>query len=212
MRVVLAVALAVGLGALALDMSRAAPRTAGSNHVSPAVFAAVVPARGELCEPLPPLPSDAARAQLLIGTYGPPVPALSLRYLDASGAIVASGQLTAGVPQGVVSVPLHRVAAGSATRACLRVGGSVSKIALGGEAGAINAGSEYVNGKQQPGLVSIVYQRAGSESWWELLPTLAGRFGLGKASVLGDWALLAAALALAAVWVGAVRLLLRELT
>ena len=37
------------------------------------------------------------------------------------------------------------------------------------------------------------------------------RFGLGKASFFGDWTLPAVALLLLGVWVGTVRLLLREL-
>src|SRR5438309_9787562 len=106
-------------------MSGSAPRGAGSNHVSAAVFAASVPAHGELCEPVVPLPADAARVQLLIGTFGHPVPALDLRYLDGAGAVVASGHLAAGGNEGIVTVPLRQGPRGGlATRACLRVGGS----------------------------------------------------------------------------------------
>ncbi len=38
------------------------------------------------------------------------------------------------------------------------------------------------------------------------------RFGLGKASLFGDWTLPAMALALLGVWIAAVRLLAKELT
>jgi hypothetical protein len=69
-----------------------------------------------------------------------------------------------------------------------------------------------VDGSQQPGRISLLYLRAGSETWWQLLPTLARRFGLGKASFFGAWTLPLAALLLLGVWVSAVRLLLRELT
>jgi hypothetical protein len=211
-RLVLAIALPLVLGALVLDMSASAPRGAGSNHVSAAVFAANVPARGELCEPVVPLPSDAARVQLLIGTFGHPVPPLDLRYLDSSGAVVASGHLAGGAKEGTVSFPLHqRSGAGGAARACLRVGGS-SNVVLGGEGGPVNAGSELVNGAPQGGLVSLMYLRSGSESWWQLLPTVARRFGLGKASVFGEWTLPVLALLLLVVWVSAARLLVRELT
>jgi hypothetical protein len=72
--------------------------------------------------------------------------------------------------------------------------------------------AEVVDGSQQPGRISLLYLRAGSESWWQLLPTLSRRFGLGKASFFGAWTLPLAALLLLGVWVSAVRLLLRELT
>jgi hypothetical protein len=210
-RVVLAVALVLALGAVVVDMSGSAPRTAGSNHISAAVFAATVPPRGELCEPVLPPPSDAARVQLLIGTFGHPVPALDLRYLDASGTTVAHGHLVAGAVEGVVTLPLSQArGAGGATRACLRVQGS-SKTALGGEGGPASSDSEIVDGVPQGGLVSLVYLRSGSESWWQLLPTLGHRFGLGKASFFGEWTLPVLVLALAGVWFGATRLLLREL-
>jgi hypothetical protein len=211
-RVVLAVSLTLALGAVALDMSGSAPRTAGSNHVSPSVFAATVPPHGELCEPVVPVPSDAARVQLLIGTFGRPVPVLDVRYLDASGAVVASGRLAAGGREGLVTIPLSESrGAELATRACLRVGGS-SKVVFGGEGGPVSAGSEVVNGAPQGGLVSLLYLRSGSESWWQLLPTLARRFGFGKASLFGDWTLPVLALLLAGVWFAAARVLLRELT
>ncbi|HEX3141664.1 MAG TPA: hypothetical protein VHQ87_16530 [Rhizobacter sp.] len=204
-------ALLLALGAVVLDMSGSAPRTAGSNHISTAVFAATVPPHGELCEPVVAPPTDAARVQLLIGSFGQPVPALRLRYLDAAGAVVADSQLAAGGTEGVVTLPLRekRGAAG-ATRVCLRVGST--KIVLGGEGGPASANSEIVNGIPQGGLVSLFYLRSGSESWWQLLPTLTRRFGLGKAPLFGDWTLPVLVLALAGVWFGAARLLLRELT
>ncbi len=211
-RIVLALALVFALSALILDMSGTAPRTAGSNHVSPAVFAAAIPAGGEVCEPVVPLPSDAARVQLLIGTFGKPAPALTLRYLDASGAQVAEGEIAAGAREGLVTLPLHQGrGAGSAARACLRLRGG-SRIVLGGEGGPASASTEIVNGTPQGGLVSLIYLRSGSESWWQLLPKLSSRFGLGKAALFGSWTLLVLALLLIGVWLATVRLLLRELT
>jgi hypothetical protein len=212
LRIVLAVALLFALSALVLDMFGSAPRTAGSNHVSPAVFAATVPAGGEVCEPVVPLSADVTRVQLLIGSFGRPVPALALRYLDATGSQVAHAEIAAGRREGLVTLPLHQGrGAGSATRACLRLRGG-SKIVLGGEGGPVSAATETVNGRPQGGLVSLVYLRSGSESWWQLLPTLSRRFGLGKAALFGDWTLPVLALLLLGVWVATARLLLRELT
>jgi hypothetical protein len=83
-------------------------------------------------------------------------------------------------------------------------------VVLGGENGP--GGTEVVNGQRQPGDISLLYTRQGSESWWQLLPTLVTRFGVGKASFFGDWTLPVIAFLLLAVWAAVVRLLLRELT
>jgi hypothetical protein len=211
-RVVLGVALLLVAGGLALDMSGRAQRGAGSNHISPAVFSASVPTGGLVCQPVTSLPSDAARVQLLIGTYGHAVPDLEMRFLGARNTEVAVGHLPAGAREGLVTLPLiHLRAAPAPERACLRVAGT-SPVVLGGEAGPVDPGAESINGRQQPGRVSLLYLRSGKESWWQLLPTLAHRFGLGKASLFGDWTLSVVALLLLGVWVGAVRLLVRELT
>jgi hypothetical protein len=211
-RLVLAVALLAVTGALVLEMSGSAPRSAGSDHVSAVVLAAAVPGGGEVCQPVAPPPSDAAQVQILIDTAGRPVPDLSVRLLDAAGNEAAAGQRPAGGREGYVALPLRRVrGAPAATRACLRIGGS-SKVLLGGEGGPLSPITEVVDGSQQPGRISLLYLRAGSESWWQLLPTLSRRFGLGKATFFGAWTLPLAALLLLGVWVSAVRLLLRELT
>jgi hypothetical protein len=214
-RLALGLAALLVLALLALEMSGSAPRSAGSDHNNPAVFAATVPGGGTVCQPIVPLPEDVARAQLLIGTYGHPVPALQLTFSGAAG-VVASGTRPAGGAEGTVLIPVHRVSdsgSGSSSVAssfCLHVGGH-STVALGGEGGPIGASSELVNGVAQGGRVSLLYLRAGSESWWQLLPSLDHRFGLGKASVFGDWTLPVLALMLLGIWIAALRLLLRTL-
>jgi len=209
-RVVLAVALLAVVGVLVLEMSGSGPRMAGSNHISPAVFAAVVPGGGLLCEPDSSPPPGAADAHLVIGTYGHPMPPLELSFRAASGAVLSSGRRRAGGPQGAVSIPLSRPH-GEAVQSCLRVAGR-NQIAVAGE--AVPPGSSIggaVDGKPQAGRASLTFYRAGSESWWHLLPTLSQRFGLGKATFFGDWTLPAMALMLLAVLAAALRLLLREL-
>jgi hypothetical protein len=239
----LGLAVLLVLAALALDMSGSAPRGAGSDHNNAAVFAATVPGGGTLCQPIAPLPGDAARAQLLIGTYGRPVPALTLSFTDSGGTgTLATGSLGAGAHEGLLTIPIQRVteapalpsanlahppanlahppanlaahrppaAAGEASRFCLTIGGRAN-VALGGEGGPIGPSSEVIDGSAQAGRVSLLYLRAGSESWWQLLPTLDHRFGLGKAGVFGDWTLPFLALLLAGAWVLVIRLLLHEL-
>jgi hypothetical protein len=210
-RLVLGVALAVVAGALILDASGHAVRGAGSDHSSPTVFTPTVPPGGVVCQPAAFLPDDAARVQILVGSFGRPVPDLRLRFLDAGNTEIATGHLPAGAREGIVTIPLrHAHAARTATSVCITAG-RTSPIALGGETGPINPSSEQIDGRQQPGRISLLYFRPGAESWWHLLPELTRRFGLGKASFFGDWTLPVAALLLLSVWVAAIRLLAREL-
>lgn len=207
-RVVLAVGVLLILGVFALEMSGKATRTAGSDHVGTPAFAAIVPGGGTTCQPVSPPPPDTGSVRLLIGTYGRPVPTLTLRFLS-SGVGIGGGALAAGAQQGWVTVPLRymRPVAGPVT-VCLRIGGR-SKVAIAGESGP--GGTERVNGKPQPGDIGLLYNRRGRESWWQLLPTLDTRFGLGKASFFGDWTLPVMAILLIGIWVATIRLLDREL-
>jgi hypothetical protein len=211
-RVVLAVALALVIGALALDMSGRAPRTAGSDHTAPVGFIATLLGARELCQPQMTLPSDAASVQVLIGTYGLPVPELSVRFLGAGGRVLTGGRLAAGAVQGDVSIPVsYPHGPDTESTMCVRVGGH-KRMVLGGNVATAGPSSEEVGGRPEAGRISVEYLRPDRESWWQLLPTLSRRFGLGKSPLFGDWTLAAVALLLLGVWVFTVRLLARELT
>jgi hypothetical protein len=216
-RLVLAIGLVLVAGALALELSGTAPRTAGSDHTSPVIFAVTAPGGGAVCQQAPYLPPDAARVKLLIGTFGRPVPELRLAFLDARGREVAEAHRAAGGREGPLLLDLRwlsgapgRWTAASATVACLHVE-RAGNIAIGGEGGPPNPQSAMLGTKPQPGRISLIYLRSGEESWWQLLPSLARRFGVGKASLFGTWTLPVIALLLVAVWIATTRLLLREL-
>ncbi|HEY5198071.1 MAG TPA: hypothetical protein VIJ51_13705 [Solirubrobacteraceae bacterium] len=207
-RAVVAGALAVVVAGLVITLSHRAPRDAGSDHIVPAMFSATLPKGGELCQANPYLPPEAATAQILVGTYGRPVPALGLRFLDPTGAVVSSGRLPAGAPEGTVSIPISRATdPGRAAKLCLTVAGH-SKVVVGGLGIPLDPTAEFVNGTQQNGRISVVYYRAGEESWWSLLGVLDQRFGLGKAGFFGDWTLPACFVLLLACWALVVRLLI----
>jgi hypothetical protein len=211
-RAALAVALALVVGALVLIMSGRAARLSGTDHTNPNEFVATLHSGQELCQPGMLLPNDAQRVEILVGTYGHPVPALAMRFLAASGQLT-SGRLAPGAKEGDVSVPLrypHGPTVGGTL--CVHVGASPANTVLGGDVFAPGPSSEQVDGKPQGGRISVSYLRPGRESWWQLLPTLDRRFGLGKASFFGDWTLPVAALVLLGVWVAAARLLVREST
>lgn len=208
LRLVVGVGVLIIVGAFILDMSGSARRLADTDHVSTPVFAANVPGGGTACQPLGGVPNDVAGIQLLIGTFGQPVPSLGFSFLGRDGKLLAVGNLRGGAHEGQVVIPLTRAGnLSAATQGCLHVSGT-HEVVLGGEAGP--GGAEVVNGKRQPGNIGLTYLRPGSESWWHLLPTLDTRFGLGKASFFGDWTLPVMAVLLLGVWIAAIRLILRE--
>lgn len=210
MRIALGVALLIVLGTLAIELSGQASRIASTNHVNPLEFSAAMPAGGTLCQPGVQLASDAASFKILIGTYGRPVPAAASTFTDAQGRLIASGHIPAGRAQGYVTLPLsypHGPSTGGTL--CIRFAGH-EKLVIGGEPAYASPATEQINGQPAAGVIDIVFLRPGRESWWELLPTLAYRFGLGKSSLFGDWTLPCATLLLAAAWLLALRLLTRE--
>jgi hypothetical protein len=210
-RVVLGAALLAVLVVFAIDMSGSAPRLAGWDHTNPVVFSVAVPHGGQLCQPAPFLPPEAASMRFLLGTYGKPAPSFDFTFTTAAGAVSATADLPAGVQQGTEKVAIKRVrGAGETTNMCVQVGGK-NKVVLAGESGPASPANAVVQGQPQGGRVSLFYLRRGSESWWQLLPTLITRLGLGKAPLFGDWTLPVLALLLAGVWIASLRLLAREL-
>lgn len=210
--VALAIALLLVVGGLLLDMSGRAPRLAATDHTNAVSFVAALYGGQELCQPHMVLPSEAARLQVLVGTYGRLVPELGARFfVSSTGRTLTAGILPAGAKQGYVYIPIahpHGPAVGGTL--CIRADG-IHKIVLGGAPFATGTESEKIDGRAVPGRIYVDYMRAGSESWWQLLPTLDQRFGLGKSPVFGDWTFVVLALLLLGVWIATVRLLLREL-
>ncbi len=211
-RAALAIALLVTVGALVLDMSGRAQRIAATDHSSAPAFVASVAPGGTLCQPLMVLPADARRLEILVGTYGHPVPRLAADFRDTRGQVLASGTLREGAHEGYVQIPLgYQRGVTARGTLCLHVGRVVQPIVFGGEPYPASASSEQVDDHPQSGRIDVVYLRGGRESWWQLLPTLDRRFAFGKSDLFGGWTLPAMALLLLAVWVATVRLLLREL-
>lgn len=209
LRVALAVALLCVLGVFALEMSGSAPRLASTNHVDAREFVATIPPHGTLCQPGVLLPPEAASVQTLIATYHRPVPTLAISFV-ARGRTVTSGRLSAGAKQGYVTVPLHYPHGPTlAGTLCIRMDNG-HRIVVGGEPFAVSPSTERVDGQPQAGSIAISFMRPGSESWWQLLPTLIGRFTYGKSAFFGDWTLPLAALLLLLVWIATIRLLAGE--
>ncbi len=207
-RVVLGVALALVALAVVVALSQGGDRRAGTNLVPVAGTPVELRGGGRACQ-LTRLLDDAQRVELFVDAGGGRVPALAVSFADADGATVASGERPAGAPGGNVVVPLDRRVDGNrpSTRFCVRNEGT-RRIALGGAPTPPDAAAT-VAGRPAGGVIAVTYLRPGRETWWQLLPTISTRFGVGKAPVFGAWTLPVAALLLLGAWAGAVRLLLR---
>jgi hypothetical protein len=188
------VAVAVGLAIVLLDT---APRQAGTNSVPESGEALTIEGSGSHCQGDQVIPADAASLRLLLGTFERPTPELDVS-VRARGETISSGRLPAGGREGRVVIPIEPVAAlHDHAEVCIevRAPGEGRRIVLYGV----------------PGQVRFEWLRAGEESWLELLPTVAHRFGLGKPFLSGAWVLGLAAALLAAAWAVALRTTVREL-
>ena len=213
-RVVVAAALVVVAVAVALALGRSTAPYAGSDHIVPAVFAAAVPPGGSVCQVNPYLPPGAAAAQVVLGSYGRPIPPLEIAFTDAAGARVAAGRLL-GAREGTARIPIAPVpdaaAAARAVKVCLTVAGPATSVLVGGVGIPPDPTDETIDGVPTGGRISIIYPAAGGPTaWWSRLATIDDRFGLGKAAFFGGgWTLPACVVALLAAWALAVRLLVR---
>jgi hypothetical protein len=191
---VLAAGFALLLVALAVTLLQSAPRSAGSNFVPEAEEVVKLRGSDRRCQGGETVPADAGALRLLIGTYGRPAPELRVVVREPGGRTVTSGRLPAGGPEGHVDIPVRQVdRMRQGLRVCVLVGGPGQTVLYG----AANQ-------------LRFEWMRPGSESWLELVPTIAHRFALGRWNPLGSLLLPALALLLVAAWVGAARLVVRE--
>ncbi len=182
------------LAALGIVLTDSKPRQSGSNYVLEVGPVKDINGDGVLCQRDTPLPADTDRVRILLGTSGRPTPRVVVTA-TSEGRRVLAGSLPGGGSQGHVVVPLRPVNRVARTaRVCVRIEGSGQTILFGSH-----------------GLVRLEWLRPGSETWLDRLPTVARRFGYGKANAFGAWLLPIAALVLLLAWLLAGRLLLREL-
>jgi hypothetical protein len=209
-RVVLGVALALVAVGLVAVLSQRGERMAGTSFVPNRTFAVELPPHGRACQPGTHLADDSAAAVVLVGSFGRPVPALTLTFTEPGGRLVARGSVAGGGPEGERTVPFERVVEGGreGVIACVRNHGDV-RVALGGDTAAPPTAAR-VGGAVTQGAVGFRYLRVGDESWSAIAPVVAQRFGLGKSALFGTWTLPVLALALIALWFATLRLLGRE--
>jgi hypothetical protein len=198
MRPAAAAAVAAGslilIAALALVLTDSKQRESGSNNVAELEPVAEIQGSGMRCQRRAPLPADTAAVRILLGTYGAPTPDLEVTATSA-GRPIASGILPGGGREGHVDVPLAPVVHQPRTaRVCVRIEGDGRTVLYGSS-----------------GIVRLEWLRPGRETWLDLAPAVARRFGYGKANAFGAWLLPIAGLVLALAWLLAARILVREL-
>ncbi len=198
MRITL-VAVAGGVAALialALVLGDSERRQAGSNYVPEYAEALTLRGTDQHCQSQEIVPKGTGALRLLIGAYGRPTPPLSVR-VDAAGGPLTGGRLAKGRSEGHVVVDLTPVEKTTPNATvCIRARASKGqRTVLYGTLGKVR----------------FEWLRNGRESWFELLPTIAHRFSLGKANPVGGWLLAVAGLLLLLAAGAALRLATREL-
>jgi hypothetical protein len=193
-RVVLAAGLVLLLAAIVFTLTQSVPRAAGSNHIPEIEEAAKFgKTGGRHCQTGETIPGDAVALRLLVGTYGRPAPEMRVTARRRGGETFMTGERPAGGREGrleISVVPVPQTVTG--VRICIQVRGG--RTVLYGAAGRVR----------------LEWMRASSESWFALVPTVAHRFGLGRASLAGSAMLPLVALLVLAAWAAVIRLVLRE--
>lgn len=217
--IVVAIGLAALLAGVVIDASGSATRMAGSNMVGQNTVVrggkvvrdvlpvAKLPPGGRLCQPWI-VPADTAALRVRIYTSARTTPSLAGEILTR-GRTVSTGTLPAGPPHYFLDVPLTRVRRTVLDGQICLTNRGPGTVSLGG-APTPQAQAPRVGGVPQAGLVRFEFMRPGSESWWQLLPTLEHRFGLAKSRWTGSWTFVLTGLLMVLAIGLAVRTLLRE--
>lgn len=177
------------LGALLVVLLAPANGQSGSNKLTPQAFVLVAEPGQEVCQPES-VPDPTGSIRMTIGTYGRSTPPV-VATLRVGRRVLARGVRRAGWREGVVELPLPvRRGVRARTRLCVRAAGPV-RMALGGERVAPFA---RVGGRLVRARAAVVFLLPGERSWAASAGDIAGRFGYGRADLLGGhWALWAAA-------------------
>jgi hypothetical protein len=207
---------AVGVLALlvtfALALLGSEPRVSGTDYTPPEAFSITLPPGQQVCQAHELLPANTAAVRLTIGTAGAPGPPLTLTATGPSGRPLTRGGLAAGWHEGVVRIPVQHVSSPTnEARVCLDVPPAPRGRTI--ELGGITQPGYTVeiDGRTFLGPhMRLDYLRPGSESWYELLPTIVHRFSLAKAGFLRDWEWAAALLLVLATAFLAIRTVLRS--
>lgn len=192
-------------GGLAVTLSRADVRTAGTDDVTVSGIVATLHGGDRVCQDGERVPAGAAAIALSADHAGGPAPALTVELLDAATrARIAAGTTAVAWGLSTASVPLHPpVVRERAVRVCVALGARSSGTARLLGAPAQGAQSATVRGTPLGGRLRVEYRRASAESWWAFAPTVVDRIGRGHAWSGASVALLAGLLTLTSILLAA---------
>jgi len=200
----IAIAFGLALGVLLLVvvvlLSQHGRRLAGTNNIYDRYTVVRLAAGGETCDHEETIPAGTAFVRLTVDPAGMGAP-LTVQLRDASDRVLARGRLAGGWSGQRVDIPVPEVRRTLPdANVCIAAAG---KLWLRGySAGDVRKGTD-TNGKSSPDSIRLAYVRAGSETWWSILPAVAHRMGLDRGRLFdGTWMFLAwvaLLLALAAV-------------
>jgi hypothetical protein len=187
-RVAVALALALVLAGLVIVLSQRSQRLAGSNsQVVVSAYDLPVRAGHQLCQYNETLPAGAAALRLFVGTLGHPGSPLEITVTGTHGAL-SRGRVAGGYRNGPLHVPITRVARdGGEGRLCIRNRGRAT-MRFAGNLTPPFGGANTANARLGD-VIRVDFLRPGRESWWDISPQIARRFGLVKTSFFGSWTL-----------------------
>jgi hypothetical protein len=157
------------------------------------------------------VPADTAAVAYIMRNDGRPASDLRVGIADESGPVTGGRRKGAYSRDDQVAVRLDSVVEAGIEDAsvCLENRGRETLRVAGVFTGP-QENVASVDVVPQQGRARIAYLRPGSESWWELVPTIVHRFGLGKGDMLGSWAIGLVALLMIAAWASAAYALVRR--
>jgi hypothetical protein len=187
--------------ALALTLSHAAPRRAGTNGIGPETPFSAVGAGRRVCQGGELLPAGTTSIRLIVPSQQRPGPQLAIELRRHRAVIARTTGATGGVTGFAVDAPIPRVARDlDGVTLCYTVGDAGGEVAVVGGYTPPGTGNVTIDGRSTGGSMPIEYMRPGSESWWSYASTVMRRIGLGRGDWGGAWmAWAAAALVLAAL-------------
>ena len=189
-RVIALAAIAVlAIAGLGLVMSRDKRVLAFTLGVRATNVAAVVKPGEEACQRPIDASASASSVELQIGTFHRPGPPLELSVHTAGGP-AGKGALRGGYPDN--SRPRVNVAGikeGERFFVCVRNAGQRRVALYGGAPGAARNSAVFLEGKEQPADLTLIFHRDEPRSVLSLLPTVFDRATLFTAAWIGPWLL-----------------------
>jgi hypothetical protein len=156
--------------------------------VNASQVAAVLKPGNEVCQRPIYASADAGDVRLQMGTFGRAGAPLEVRTVPLEAGASKSGAVAGGYPDNsVVTAPVADVREGSAIALCVRNAGRREVALYGGAAQAARTSAAYLDGKEVPADLTLVFERSHPRSMLSALPDMFTRASLWHPGVVGAW-------------------------